>query len=69
MMICRKLQKNALQMIVAQYEQQVALGGGCFEGSIKDWDMLTKINLLKNKYLWILEKFVILPLTFELMWG
>jgi hypothetical protein len=21
--------------------------------SIKDWDMLTKINFVKNKYLWI----------------
>jgi hypothetical protein len=26
--------------------------GGHF-GSIKDWDMLTKINFVKNKYLWI----------------
>jgi hypothetical protein len=24
-------------------------------GSIKDWDMLTKINFVKNKYLWIPE--------------
>jgi hypothetical protein len=28
--------------------------GGHF-GSIKDWDMLTKINFVKNKYLWIPE--------------
>jgi hypothetical protein len=35
------------------YEQQVVWEA--IWGSIKDWDMLTKINFVKNKYLWIPE--------------